>query len=470
MGNKAPSATPYVSAPGSTSKELDDNCPVKHRGPSADDGCPVKHGGPPADDGCPVKHDGPPRQNSEECPVKHDSKTTKYNVYSQPIDPTNNMPRLANELPSASQRSTLSTERVSSNIPKGGTQSETWTYPSPQMFYNALDRKGKLDDTKEEDIEVIVGLHNNMNEKTWAKVLEWEQTSDPGDHTPPKLSRFMGRPTDLAPKAALKHYLLGHPLPFDRHDWTILRHDGTERRYVIDYYHDDSRASEEEGSGRPALDDREAVRSILVDVRPAVDGVGELVERASMVVRNKITGGTEFKPLPLLPDKGLRGQMKESVKVWDKIQIDAAPLSEKDESFTFKRWGNSLSKTAMADDNKEVDMPTMTKEEAEDLASEIRRISAECVEAQKNLAQCNNDTECTQASAHLTLCLTGILCPIQHNAVVSSLEEKEGEDGEVHGARIEAAFGVATECVELKNDRAMVARMQFPDMFELEKP
>ena len=51
----------------------------------------------------------------------------------------------------------------------------TWTYPSPQMFYNALARKGKLtDDTAEEDIASVVALHNNMNEKTWAKVLQWE--------------------------------------------------------------------------------------------------------------------------------------------------------------------------------------------------------------------------------------------------------------------------------------------------------
>ena len=46
------------------------------------------------------------------CPV------TEYNVYSQPIDPKNNMPRVANQLPAAQQSKNLSTERVKSSIPK----------------------------------------------------------------------------------------------------------------------------------------------------------------------------------------------------------------------------------------------------------------------------------------------------------------------------------------------------------------
>ena len=52
--------------------------------------------------------------------------------------PTNNMP-----IPNA--QTVLPIERVKSSIPKGGNNDdETWVYPSPQMFYNALARKGKL--------------------------------------------------------------------------------------------------------------------------------------------------------------------------------------------------------------------------------------------------------------------------------------------------------------------------------------
>ena len=51
------------------------------------------------------------------------------------VDPKNNMPLAANQHPSPGQVKPLSTDREQSNIPKGGTAS-TWTYPSPQMFFN----------------------------------------------------------------------------------------------------------------------------------------------------------------------------------------------------------------------------------------------------------------------------------------------------------------------------------------------
>jgi cytochrome c heme-lyase len=56
-----------------------------------------------------------------------------------------------------------------SAIPKGGTEG-TWTYPSPQMFWNALVRKQKVDGASEEDMETVVAIHNNMNENTWKQV------------------------------------------------------------------------------------------------------------------------------------------------------------------------------------------------------------------------------------------------------------------------------------------------------------
>ena len=151
--------------------------------------------------GCPVQ--GPSRSkaislfsSSGPSPATADATRQQYDVYSRPleVDPSNNMPlsnpdNLArNSLPSKEQKIPLPTERVSSTIPKGGADGETtWTYPSPQMFWNSLARKGKLGDTKEEDMETVVAIHNNMNEGTWAKVLEWEDVIGEGT---PKLVRF----------------------------------------------------------------------------------------------------------------------------------------------------------------------------------------------------------------------------------------------------------------------------------------
>jgi cytochrome c heme-lyase len=88
------------------------------------------------------------------CPVPVEQRSSAvYNVYNQRVDniasasdpysaitgqivdPRNNMPLVANQQPAPGQRELLSTNRVRSTIPKGGTDS-TWEYPSPQMFYN----------------------------------------------------------------------------------------------------------------------------------------------------------------------------------------------------------------------------------------------------------------------------------------------------------------------------------------------
>ena len=48
-----------------------------------------------------------------------------------------------NQRPAPDQPFTLSTNRQRSTIPKSGTDGETWVYPSPQMFWNAMLRKGE---------------------------------------------------------------------------------------------------------------------------------------------------------------------------------------------------------------------------------------------------------------------------------------------------------------------------------------
>ena len=108
----------------------------------------------------------------------------------------------------------------------GGTDVGTWQYPSPQMFYNALVRKNKVEGACEDDMDTVVAIHNNMNEKTWNLVMQWENLhassfrNVPGAN--PKLLKFIGRPHDLSPLATLKSFF-GHPKPFDRHDWTVDR-------------------------------------------------------------------------------------------------------------------------------------------------------------------------------------------------------------------------------------------------------
>lgn len=172
------------------------------------------------------------------------------------LDPRNNMPVEANQMPCPGQRRPLPTDRVQSNIPKGGTDS-TWLFPSPQMVFNALNRKGKGGDIVEEDMEGFIHAHNTMNEATWRSVMDWERL-----HTEcgaPTLLKFQGKPHDLSPLAWMRQ-ALGGASPFDRHDWTIDRC-GTEVRYVIDFYFYDDKAGTRDAFEivtRPALDSFEA--------------------------------------------------------------------------------------------------------------------------------------------------------------------------------------------------------------------
>lgn len=203
------------------------------------------------------------------------------------LNPRNNMPILS-QTPAPGQSVPLPLERTRSSIPKtfmktstsepaaasacpmaqaGPSTSpetkDTWVYPSPQQFYNALVRKGW--ETPVQEIPVMVDIHNWMNEAVWQEVLRWERRyfnpkpSSPSEVTPEvSLARFQGRPEDLSPKARF-HMLLGQMFPslysgippFDRHDWLIRRESlGAKEqdrlhRYVIDYY---SGADDEDGN------------------------------------------------------------------------------------------------------------------------------------------------------------------------------------------------------------------------------
>ena len=214
------------------------------------------------------------KSTESKCPVKKGS--TLFNVYSQPIDPKNNMPANPNQLPREGQRRPIETSRVKSSIPKGGTDDDTWTYPSPQMFYNALNRKGKGEGVDEDDVETIVAIHNNMNERTWKQVMKWEKTFHCDECPDPKLLRFIGRPDELSPMAQFRKLVYGQE-PFDRHDWTIDRC-GKKVRYIIDYYHDESIND----TKVPHLRSNTDIKSITMVTRPALDSFGSIVDRAKM--------------------------------------------------------------------------------------------------------------------------------------------------------------------------------------------
>jgi cytochrome c heme-lyase len=152
-----------------------------------------------------------------------DSKTSKYSKY----NPLNYMFSDLSQEQAKDQTVALPTEREPSTIPKG-TGDGNWEYPSPQQMYNALLRKG-FTDTDATAVESMVSVHNFLNEGAWAEIVEWERRFsrglgngwemckrgeagsmagselgvNEGEVPQPSLMRFMGRPTDMTPKAAM---------------------------------------------------------------------------------------------------------------------------------------------------------------------------------------------------------------------------------------------------------------------------
>lgn len=260
------------------------------------------------------------------CPVPHDQRNAYVDSDKSAtvdLNPLNNMPYLSQEAAS-SQQGLLSTERTVSSIPRSAisaapgaspydapvsacpvphdqrgdwkgkgkaaaaneeeAEATRWEYPSPQQFYNALVKKGW--ETPEENVEMMVLIHNFLNERAWQEIVEWEKVAGT-DVSKIQLARFTGRPGTLSPKARLQGYLAwlfpskySQEPPFDRHDWIVQRPppapaDSVEPpseaelkarqiRYIIDYYEAPSETDEDEATFnldvRPALDSFDAIR------------------------------------------------------------------------------------------------------------------------------------------------------------------------------------------------------------------
>ena len=201
---------------------------------------------------------------------------------SSEVNPSNMMPK-PNQKRASRQREKLSTDRESSTIPISERNdalhehqrdaTTTWQYPSEQMFFNAIARKGWR--PKEEDMTNVIKIHNAVNERCWGEVMKWEKLHA-RECDCPKLLKFRGRPREYSPKARLLNFL-GFKLPFDRHDWVVDRC-GVDVRYVIDFYNGKS-------------NDPRAPIAMHLDARPALDSFGAFFDRAYLQGKWMMSGG-----------------------------------------------------------------------------------------------------------------------------------------------------------------------------------
>ena len=214
--------------------------------------------------GCPVL--ASPRSNMVTPPSGGGCPVIGVNPGNQ-MAPSPNVPTYEDQkiqLDQRRQASSIPMARQGDDMPAPSGQG-TWMYPSQQMFYNAMKRKGWNPD--ENDMNAVVAIHNAVNERAWREVLMWEAHQGKSDACGgPKLVRFKGRPKDFSPKARFLN-MLGYKLPFDRHDWIVDRC-GREVRYVIDFYN---------AAPMPHMP-----AAVHLDVRPALDSPELLWERVCM--------------------------------------------------------------------------------------------------------------------------------------------------------------------------------------------
>ncbi|XP_069823830.1 holocytochrome c-type synthase isoform X2 [Dendropsophus ebraccatus] len=234
--------------------------------PSPPSGCPMHQ---KRMEGCPMQKEVSQNAERQSCSgPAHQDRAYQYVQCpmraTDDIDPTNMMPP-PNQVPAADQPFPLSLTREESTIPCASTE-KNWVYPSEQMFWNAMLRKGwkwKEDDLKPEDMGNIIKIHNQNNEQAWSEILKWEALHAKDCPCGPTLVRFGGKAKEFSPRARLRSWM-GYELPFDRHDWIVNRC-GQEVRYVIDYY-----------DGGEV--DKNYQFSIL-DVRPAFDSMTAVWDR-----------------------------------------------------------------------------------------------------------------------------------------------------------------------------------------------
>lgn len=104
-------------------------------------------------------------------------------------------------------------EASTSSCPVAKQENGNWVYPSPSQFYTALSRKQREPENPR-DMYTVVPIHNAVNERVWAMILQWEKYGSDVERkweygaqqgkAVPMLSSFVGRAEDRSPRAWLK--------------------------------------------------------------------------------------------------------------------------------------------------------------------------------------------------------------------------------------------------------------------------
>lgn len=177
---------------------------------SSQEKCPVDHSALASSSKaeiCPVDHSSFNPSSADKCPVDQTTRWSWTNLFGSSKDDSANAHPPAQNPSGTHPRapSHLPTEREISSIPRA--DGSKWVYPSQAQFYSAMERKNH--NPQATDMQVVVPIHNAVNERAWAEVMKWEQNQGGDKCGGVKLVSFKGKPNERTPRARWK-MLLGY--------------------------------------------------------------------------------------------------------------------------------------------------------------------------------------------------------------------------------------------------------------------
>ncbi|WFC99070.1 holocytochrome-c synthase [Malassezia yamatoensis] len=238
---------------------------------------------------CPVDHQTRNEWQAQAgCPVDHNTQTIFMEQARKPNYESNvgsesreslSQDRVISSIPRYHMESQSSRDSAHSQANQTGDQEQNWVYPSPSQFYNAVRRKNHSANVA--DMDVVVPIHNAVNEQAWQMIRDWEAGWNDRSASEPQLVNFIGRPRDYTWRAYLRS-LAGYQLPFDRHDWVVVRPNEENNpktiRYIIDFYAGKADSKSASDTLTRATDPKSKI-SFYLDVRPAPDTVEGIAMR-----------------------------------------------------------------------------------------------------------------------------------------------------------------------------------------------
>lgn len=194
-------------------------------------------------------------------------------------------------------------------------------------------------------------------------------------------------------------------------------------RYVIDYYHNESGVSDDQTP--LTLMDSSSIKSIKVDVRPALDSIESFVDRVWRMPYEQMNKTTDYNPPPFLATSNMG---------------TAPPFTK------FK-----------APKGAEISVPTPESQPLPVFATTeinmlLEKIASDCKTQKDRLALCTTEESCGAAAVALQRCSAMVVCPAiakDFDRLVKKMSDQK-EKGDESGSEedLEKSFNAMTGCLE----------------------